>query len=87
MLGENDQKVSEHIYEVLTMTMKIADDTGINIGYAITYQCVKTISTIYQNQTLLESAASSVSRFLTSENLNANNNIKYLGINHLFLLC
>ena len=79
LLGSNDQKVSEHIYEVLTMTMKRADDTGINIGYAITYQCVKTISAIYPNQNLLESAAASVSRFLTSEHNNSNNNLKYLG--------
>jgi AP-4 complex subunit epsilon-1 len=83
MLGANDQKVSEHIYEVLNMTMKRADDTGINIGYAITYQCVKTISSIYPNQNLLETAASSVSRFLTSEHHNSNNNLKYLGINAL----
>ena len=79
MLGSNDQKVSEQIYEILSQTLRRADDTGINIGYAVTYQCVKTISTIYPNQNLLETAGKSIARFLTSEN----NNLKYLGINAL----
>lgn len=79
MLGANDQKVSEQIYEILSQTLRRADDTGINIGYAVTYQCVKTISSIYPNQNLLETAGKSIARFLTSEN----NNLKYLGINAL----
>ena len=79
LLGSNDQKVSEQIYEILSQTLRRADDTGINIGYAVTYQCVKTISSIYPNQNLLETAGKSIARFLTSEN----NNLKYLGINAL----
>lgn len=79
LLGENDQRVSEQIYEILGQTLKRADDTGINIGYAVTYQCVKTISSIYPNQVLLETAGKSIARFLVSEN----NNLKYLGINAL----
>lgn len=49
LLGEKDQKVSEQIYEVLQSTLKRADDTGTNIGYSITYQCVLTIARIYPN--------------------------------------
>ncbi|CAD8096428.1 unnamed protein product [Paramecium sonneborni] len=79
LLGANDLKVSEQIYEVLGTTLRRADDTTINIGYAVTYQCVKCISGIYPQQSLLEQAANSVSRFLKSEN----NNLKYLGINAL----
>lgn len=79
LLGANDLKISEQIYEMLSQTLRRADDTGINIGYAVTYQCVKTISSIYPNQNLLEAAGKSISRFLTSEN----NNLKYLGINAL----
>ena len=67
------------MYEILGQTLRRSDDTGINIGFAVTYQCVKTIATIYPNQSLLESAANSVSKFLTSEN----NNLKYLGLNAL----
>ncbi|CAD8201080.1 unnamed protein product [Paramecium octaurelia] len=79
LLGANDLKVSEQIYEVLGSTLRRADDTAINIGYAVTYQCVKCISGIYPKQGLLEQAANSVSRFLKSED----NNLKYFGINAL----
>ncbi|CAD8095829.1 unnamed protein product [Paramecium sonneborni] len=79
LLGANDLKVSEQIYEVLGSTLRRADDTTINIGYAVTYQCVKCVSGIYPQQSLLEQAANSVSRFLKSDN----NNLKYLGINAL----
>ncbi len=48
-MGENDLKVSEDIYEILGLTLKRSDDTGINIGHAVTFQAVKTISTIYPN--------------------------------------
>lgn len=82
LLGANDLKTSEHIYEILSMALKKADDTTNNIGFAITYQCVKTVSQIYPNQALLEKAASSISRFLTSEN----NNLKFLGINALIAI-
>lgn len=40
MFGANDLRTSEQIYEVLNMTLKRSDDTGINIGNAVTYQCV-----------------------------------------------
>lgn len=79
LLGANDLKTSEQVYEILGQTLRKSDDTGVNIGHAVTYQCVKTIATLYPNQRLLEMAASTVSNFLTSDN----NNLKYLGINAL----
>jgi len=82
LLGANDQKTSEQIYEIVSMTMKRADDTGINIGFAITYQCVKTIASIYPNSYLLEAASNSLARFLSAEH-QSNNNLKFLGINAL----
>ena len=66
LLGANDLKTSEQVYEILGQTLRKSDDTGINIGHAVTYQCVKTIATLYPNQRLLEMAASTVSNFLTA---------------------
>ena len=47
---------------------------------AISYECIRTITTIYPNNPLIERAAQAVVHFVTASN---NNNWKYLGINAL----
>ena len=79
LLGQYDQIASEGMYEVLSMTLKRADDLGLNIGYALLYQCLKTITTIYPNQGMIELASSTISRFITSDN----KNLKYIGVTGL----
>ncbi|KAJ4457785.1 Adaptor protein complex 4 (AP-4); epsilon subunit; B [Paratrimastix pyriformis] len=78
ILGQDDQHTSEGAYEVLGDVMRRAD-SGINIGHAVIYECVRTIATIYPCSSLLEQAATSISRFITSDNYN----LKYLGITAL----
>lgn len=59
--------------------LKKADDSGINIGYALVYQCLKTITYIYPSQSLIDAASITISRFLSSES----HNLKYIGITGL----
>ena len=67
------------MYEILTNVLRRADDMGINIGYALVYQCLKTITTIYPNQSLTTLASQTISRFLSSQS----HNLKYIGITGL----
>jgi len=78
VLGASDKNASEGMYEILREVMKRAD-IGINVGYAIVYECVRTVTSIYPDASLIEDAANSISRFLTSDN----HNLKYLGVNAL----
>ena len=55
------------------------DQTLFLFHLAITYECIRTITTIYPRQSLIQKAANSISRFL----LASNNNWKYLGITAL----
>lgn len=78
LLGTADQKASEQMYEILQECMRRAD-SGVNVGYAIIYECVKCITKIYPDHSLLELAASNISRFISSDN----HNLKYLGVTGL----
>lgn len=81
-LGKDDQSASEGMYEMLSQVLRRADDTGINIGYAIVYQCLRTICIIYPNPHLLEQASTTISRFLSS----VSPNLRCTGINGLSLI-
>lgn len=78
ILGANDQRTSEAMYEVLGECMKRAN-TGIYVGYAIIYECVRTVTTIYPNPVLLDVAAGAIARFIQSDS----HNLKYLGVTGL----
>jgi len=78
LLGRGDQASSEQMYEVIVDVMRRAD-TGINVGYAVVYEVVRTITTIYPNSLLLDAAATSISRFIRSDS----HNLKYIGIKGL----
>lgn len=78
VLGRGDQAASEGMYEVLVDVMRRAD-TGINVGYAVVYEAVRTVTIIYPNTVLLDAAATAISRFIRSES----HNLKYIGIKGL----
>jgi AP-4 complex subunit epsilon-1 len=46
-LGADDKAASEQMFDILSQVLKKADDSGINIGYALVYQCLKTVTYIY----------------------------------------
>ncbi|XP_065884904.1 uncharacterized protein [Dysidea avara] len=81
ILGADDQTTSGVMYKAIQDSLGSAECTS-NIGLAITYECIKTITTIYHNPSLVSKAAHSIGRFLNS----TNNNWKCLGITALGLL-
>lgn len=64
------------MYEIITTVIKRSDDSAINVGYALVYQCLRTITQIFPSQELLDLATITISRFLSSNS----KNLKYMGI-------
>ena len=68
-LAHKDEKASQHIYEVLKLTMKEAE-SGIAVGFAIMYECVRTASAIHPNAEIFGKATASIAKFLAKDNRN-----------------
>lgn len=78
VLGAGDKKASNNMYSVLGDVLRKAEPGG-NIGNALIYEFICTITAIHPNTKLLESAAKETSRFLENES----HNLKYMGIDAL----
>ncbi|XP_053343985.1 AP-4 complex subunit epsilon-1 [Clarias gariepinus] len=78
LLGKEDQSTSELMYEVLDESLRRAE-MNHNITYAILYECVKAIYTVYPKAELLEKAARCIGNFVVSPKIN----LKYLGVKAL----
>nr|XP_056721850.1 AP-4 complex subunit epsilon-1 [Euleptes europaea] len=78
LLGKDDLRTSELMYDVLDESLRRAE-INHNITYAILFECVHTIYTIYPKSDLLEKAAKCIGKFVLSPKIN----LKYLGLKAL----
>ncbi|XP_030631531.1 AP-4 complex subunit epsilon-1 [Chanos chanos] len=78
LLGREDQSTSELMYDVLDESLRRAE-MNHNITYAILYECVKAIYSIYPKSELCEKAAKCIGNFVLSPKIN----LKYLGLKAL----
>ncbi|XP_064312470.1 AP-4 complex subunit epsilon-1 isoform X3 [Phalacrocorax carbo] len=78
LLGKNDPRTSELMYDVLDESLRRAE-INHNITYAILFECVQTIYTIHPKSELLEKAAKCIGKFVLSPKIN----LKYLGLKAL----
>ncbi|XP_042680627.1 AP-4 complex subunit epsilon-1 isoform X2 [Centrocercus urophasianus] len=78
LLGKDDPRTSELMYDVLEESLRRAE-INHNITYAILFECVQTIYTIYPKSELLEKAAKCIGKFVLSPQIN----LKYLGLKAL----
>ncbi|XP_061451099.1 AP-4 complex subunit epsilon-1 isoform X2 [Rhineura floridana] len=78
LLGKDDPRTSELMYDVLDESLRRAE-INHNITYAILFECVQTIYTVYPKSDLLEKAAKCIGKFVLSPKIN----LKYLGLKAL----
>ncbi|KAF2977770.1 hypothetical protein EK904_007738, partial [Melospiza melodia maxima] len=78
LLGKDDPRASELMYDVLDESLRRAE-INHNITYAILFECVQTIYTIHPKSELLEKAAKCIGKFVLSPKIN----LKYLGLKAL----
>ncbi|XP_062998596.1 AP-4 complex subunit epsilon-1 [Elgaria multicarinata webbii] len=78
LLGKDDPRASELMYDVLDESLRRAE-INHNITYAILFECVQTIYMIYPKSDLLEKAAKCIGKFVLSPKIN----LKYLGLKAL----
>eukprot|EP01087_Luapelamoeba_hula_P021168 TRINITY_DN7349_c0_g1_i1.p1 TRINITY_DN7349_c0_g1~~TRINITY_DN7349_c0_g1_i1.p1 ORF type:complete len:1259 (-),score=225.82 TRINITY_DN7349_c0_g1_i1:38-3778(-) len=78
-LGRDNHKASEQMYDILREVLQKATSGKSNGAFAVSYECVKTITSIIPRSDLLQLAAQAVASMLAS----SANNLKYMGIEGL----
>ncbi|XP_066885346.1 AP-4 complex subunit epsilon-1 isoform X4 [Kogia breviceps] len=78
LLGKDDQRTSELMYDVLDESLRRAE-LNHNVTYAILFECVHTVYSVYPKSELLEKAAKCIGKFVLSPKIN----LKYLGLKAL----
>ncbi|XP_038078397.1 AP-4 complex subunit epsilon-1-like [Patiria miniata] len=75
-LGEGDEHYSSLMYDLLDDVIQQTSALSHNIAFAVQYECLITVASIYPQEQLLIKAATCISKFLKSLNYN----LKYMGI-------
>lgn len=78
VLAADNKTLTDKTVDVLTEVIKRAD-SGLNIGHAVVFEAIKTITSIYPVPELIELAADATAKFLAS----TSSNLRYLGITAL----
>ncbi|XP_071504361.1 AP-4 complex subunit epsilon-1-like [Diadema antillarum] len=78
ILGENNLKTSQLMYDVLEQTLDASTNVTL-ISSGVQYECIMTIARIHPKPALLKKAANCISLFLQA----SANNLKYVGLKAL----
>jgi len=79
LLGAGDKHSTDNMKNVLLMVLRNANARN-TIGYAVLFECIRTLTTVSPDTQLLEEAARSIFKFLQSNN---SHNLKYMGLDAL----
>lgn len=83
IICQNDRRASDEVYNVVEKALRRSDDTMTDIGFAVTFQAIKTITKLYANQHLLEKASKTIGKFFMAQPANSKINrinLFYMGI-------
>ncbi|KAN0016416.1 hypothetical protein ACTFIU_006383 [Dictyostelium citrinum] len=78
-LGYQDKDTSNHMYTVLLFTMQQSQKFKNNVGFAILYETIKTLTLIHPNLQLIEQCSKNIAIFLKGKH----HNLRYFGIKAL----
>jgi hypothetical protein len=81
IVAKNDKKLSSEIYDVIESALSRSDNLSTDVSYAIVFECVLTICSIYYDKNLVTLASAAIAKFLNPA-LN-NSNMIYMGIKAL----
>jgi AP-4 complex subunit epsilon-1 len=81
ILAKNDKKHSAEVNPVIEKVLNRADNLNTDVSYAVVFECVLTICSIYYDKALVKAASNAIAKFLNPA-LN-NSNMIYMGINAL----
>lgn len=80
-LVDGDKQCSGDLYPLMEKTLMRADSVNTDMSFAVVYECILTICSLYPNKVLLKQASKAVSKFLSTHSNNSN--LTYMGVKAL----